>query len=315
MVAVWRPKRGFSKYQTTVRLCFAAVAFVSGNSGILCLFLCKYIYISSAASSFQSLWWMLPWPYVGFPTREPQVSQTSKLAGKFLAAHVRTENESSQCRSWEITNHNLNIPVQGGACSKSCFSLFDFHVARSVQPVLVLEQQLALQVDTIGKHGLQKDHHMRTCIPRMSSSAWRTRRILTGLQVKESQPERDPFGCVRARCRGLMTPMKWKMVRNSQSRSPARPLQCCQKHVLLCVYSCRSQHWSLSAPLCCAKHLCVGRCKNSLDPGLKSRSVKLSCPWNFVGASKMLINCYVFHLESLFLLDEGLSVSSRKLSP
>lgn len=139
--------------------------------------------------------------------------------------HVRTENESSQCRSWELTNHNLSVFVSGGAYSESCFFLFAFHVARSVQLVLVQGQQLALQVDTIGKHGLPKDHHMRTYIPRMLSSAWRTRRIWTSLQVKESQLERDPFGYVRAPCRGLMILMKSKMVRKSQSRSTALLIQ------------------------------------------------------------------------------------------
>lgn len=87
------------------------------------------------------------------------------------------------------------------------------YVARSVQLVLVQGQQLVLQVDTIGKHGLQKDHHMRTCIPRMLSSTWRTRKISIGLQVKEDQPEKGQFGYGRARCRGLMTLMKSKTVR------------------------------------------------------------------------------------------------------
>lgn len=168
----------------------------------------------------------LPWPFVGFPTRDLQVSQTSKLAQKFLAARVRTETESSQCRSWEITNYNLHIfCLRRDLFWDLCFSLFNFHVARSVQLVLVQGQQLALQGDTTGKHGLQKDHPMRTCIPRTSSSAWRTRRIWIGLQVKGSQPERDPSGCGRAQCRGLMTLMKSKMVRNSQSRSTALLIQ------------------------------------------------------------------------------------------
>lgn len=82
-------------------------------------FLHKCICISSASSSFQCMWQMLPWPCVGFPTRDPQVSQISKLAQKLLAAHVKTENESSQCRSWEITNHNLSVSVLGGACSEN----------------------------------------------------------------------------------------------------------------------------------------------------------------------------------------------------
>lgn len=127
-----------------------------------------------------------------------------------------------------------------------CFYLFDFYVARSVQLVLVQGQQLALPVDTIGKHGLQKDHRMRTCIPRTLSSAWRTRRILTGLQVKESQPERDQFGYGRARCRGLMTLMKSKMVRKLTEQKYCSAyvmlLECCQKYVPLYVYSCCSLH-------------------------------------------------------------------------
>lgn len=56
-----------------------------------------------------------------------------------------------------------------------------------------------------------------------------------------------------------------------------RPLQYCQKHVLLYVCTPAAPNTGVSAPLCFAKHLCVGRYKNSLDPELKSRSVKLSC--------------------------------------
>lgn len=126
------------------------------------------------------------------------------------------------------------------------FYLFDFYVAKNVQLVLVQGLQLVLQVDTIGKHGLQKDRHMRTCIPRTLSSAWRTRRILTALQLKESQPERGQFGYGRAQCRGLMTLMKSKMVRKFTKQKYCSAymmlLKCCQKYVPLGVYSCCSQH-------------------------------------------------------------------------
>ncbi|NXS22211.1 T2EA factor, partial [Mystacornis crossleyi] len=46
-----------------------------------------------------------------------------------------------------------------------------------------------------------------------------------------------------------------KFTEQNSCSAYTRPLQCCQKHVLLCAYSCCSQHWSLSAPFCCAKHL------------------------------------------------------------
>ena len=141
-----------------------------------------------------------------------------------------------------------------------CFYLFDFYVARSVQLVLVQGQQLALQVDTTEKHGLQKDHRMRTCIPRTLSSAWRTRRILTDLHLKESQPERGQFGCGRARCRELMTLMKSKKVRKTTEHkycSAYVMFTCAVKNTFLCMCTAAAPN---SPDFVCSPLLCKAPC-------------------------------------------------------
>lgn len=101
---------------------------------------------------------------------------------------------------------------QERAHSECCSSLSDFYLAKNVQLVRA-RGQLALRADTIGKRGPRKARPTRTCTPRTLSSAWRTRRTLTGLPATGSQPERGRFGSGRARCRGHMTLMKSKTVR------------------------------------------------------------------------------------------------------
>lgn len=114
---------------------------------------------------------------------------------------------------------------QDGACSECSVFVSDFCAAKNVQLALV-QGQLLLRVDTIEKPGLQKDHPTRTCIPRTLSSAWKIRRMLTDLQVKESQHERGRFGYGRAQCRGLMILMKSRMVRKSTEQ------KCCSAYVM-----------------------------------------------------------------------------------